>query len=98
MLADDDIGYWGSGQSLSGGGHGTCSGLTRIQLQYVDEAGTITVQRGNETIVLEAYEAWLSDEETEIWDWMGEDCVVTSTHRMTNYAFQDRDKIIHAPW
>ena len=67
-----------------------------ITLRYVDEAGTVTLEREGEVIVLEADEAWVSDEETEVWDWMNPECVVTSTHYITNYAFQDRDKIICA--
>ena len=105
-LLDDDIGYIGSGESLEGVGMGTNSHLTRIQwcpwledditLRSVDETGTITLERESEVIVLEANGAWVSDEEIEVWDGMDPECVVTSTHYITNYAFQDRDKIIYA--
>ena len=105
-LLDDDVGYIGSGESLGGVGMGASSHLIRIQwcpwpedgitLRYVDEAGTVTLEREGEVIVLEANETWVSDEETEVWDGMEPECVVTSTHYITNYAFQDRDKIICA--
>ena len=103
MLDDDDIGYIGSGESLDGLCGGVCSQLIRIQscpvtedgitLRYADETGTVTLEREGEEIVLGAGEAWVSDEEVEVWDWMDPGCVVTSTHRITNYAFQERDKI-----
>lgn len=97
VLSEDDVGYIGSGESLGGGG--AVGELTKIErcplskgditLHYVDEAGTVTLERKNETIVLEAGEDWVSDEEVEIWEWLGAGCVATSTHRITNYAFQD---------
>jgi hypothetical protein len=103
LLSDDDIGYIGSGESLEGLCGGACSRLTTIQscpvtedgitLSYVDGTGTVTLEREGEEIVLEAGEAWISDEEVEDWDSMYPGCVVTSTHRITNYAFQERDKI-----
>jgi len=104
VLDNDDIGYIGSGTSLGGVGCGANSDLTKIQrcplskdgitLRYVDETGTITLERKSEVIVLGADEVWVSDEEIEIWDWLGAECAVTSTCYITNYAFQDRDKII----
>jgi hypothetical protein len=111
VLADDEIGYVGSGESLSGVGCGACSGLTKIRqcpltvygagadvtLHYADETGAITLEREGELIALEPGEAWVSDEEIEVWDWNGEGCIVTSTHYITNYAFQDRDKIVYPP-
>ena len=111
VLADDEIGYVGSGESLGGVGCGACSGLTKIRrypltvygagadvtLRYADETGAITLEREGEVIALEPGEAWVSAEEIEVWDWNGEGCVVTSTHYITNYAFQDRDKIIYPP-
>ena len=110
VLADDEIGYVGSGKSLSGVGCGACSGLTRIRqclltvdgdgadvtLHYADETGAI-LEREGEVIALEPGEAWVSAEEIEVWDWNGEGCIVTSTHYITNYAFQDRDKIVYPP-
>jgi len=105
VLDEDDIGYIGSGESLGGVGCGATSHLTRTQscpssidgttLHYVDETGTITLEHESEVIVLEAGEAWMSDEKTEVWDWLGTGCVVTSTDYITNYAFQDRDKITY---
>lgn len=111
VLADNEIGYVGSGESLSGVGGGAFSDLTKIRqcpltvygagadvtLRYVDETGTITLEREGEVIALGAGEAWVSDEEIEVWGWNGEGCVVTRTHYITNYAFQDRDKIIYLP-
>lgn len=105
VLDEDDIGYIGSGESLGGVGSGAVSHLTKIQscpssidgitLHYVDETGTITLEHESEVIILEAGEAWMSDEETEVWDWLGAGCTVTSTDYITNYAFQDRDQIIY---
>ena len=105
VLDEDDIGYIGSGESLGGVGCGATSHLTRTQscpssidgitLHYVDETGTITIEHESEMIILEAGEDWVSDEETEVWAWLGPECVVTSTDRITNYAFQDRDQIIY---
>jgi hypothetical protein len=104
-LDDDDVGYVGSGHSLGGMGCGASSGLTKIRwcpfpqdditLRYVDETGTITLERESKVIVLGAGEAWVSDEEPETWDWLGTKCVVTSTHYIANYAFQDRNKIVY---
>lgn len=106
VLDDDDIGFVGSGTSLGGVGGGASGSLTKIQqcpssedgitLHYVDETGAITVEREDKVIVLEPYEVWVSDEEVETWDWLGVGCVVTSTHYITNYAFQDRDKIVYS--
>ena len=108
VLDDDDIGYIGSGVSLGGVGGGANSSLIKIQgcplskdgitLRYVDEAGAVTLEREGEVIVLQAGEAWVSDEEIDTWDWLGSGCVVTSTHYISNYAFQDRNKIIHLPY
>ncbi len=105
VLDEDDIGYIGSGESLGGVGSGATSHLTRTQscplsidgitLRCVDETATITIEHESEEIVLEADEAWVSDEETEVWDWLGAGCVVTSTDYITNYAFQYRDKITY---
>jgi len=105
VLDEDDIGYIGSGESRGGVGCGAISDLIKIQscplsidgitLRYVDETGTITLEHESEVIVLEAGEVWASDEETGIWDWLGAGCVVTSTHYITNYAFQDRDQITY---
>jgi len=107
MLDEDDIGYFGRGTSLGGVGCGASSDLTIVRafpfssdditLRYVDLTGILTLQRGGELISLEADEAWTSAEEAEVWDWLGVDCVVTSTHRITNYAFEDRDKIVYWP-
>jgi len=103
VLDDDDIGYIGSDLSLHGAGCGASSGLSTVQslpfspdgtttLHHVDETGATILEREGETIALDAGEAWVSDEETTI-PYAG--CVVTTTHHITNYAFQDRDKIIY---
>jgi len=107
VLDDDDVGYVGSGESLGGVGCGIHSDLTRIQgcplskdgitLRYADGAGVITLERQGEVIVLGPDETWISDEETETWDWLGGGCIVTNTHYITNHAFQDRDKIVYSP-
>jgi len=91
VLDNDDIGYIGSGTSLGGVGCGANSDLTKIQRCPLSKDG-ITLRY--EVIVLGADEVWVSDEEIEIWDWLGAECAVTSTCYITNYAFQDRDKII----
>jgi hypothetical protein len=36
-------------------------------------------------------------DEVEVWDALDADCVVTSTYRITNYAFEDRNKIVFRP-
>jgi uncharacterized repeat protein (TIGR01451 family) len=105
-LDDDDIGYFGSGTSLSGVGCGASSDLAivgsypfsqdGITLRYVDPIGALTLVREGELIVLGVDEAW-TREEVEVWDALGADCVVTKTQRITNYAFEDRDKIIFRP-
>ncbi len=105
-LGDDDIGYVGSGISVGGTGCGAYSVLTTVQacpfsrngitLYDVDEAGTASLGRAGQMIVLKAGETWL-EEEVEVWESDHPECVVTSTHRITNYAFQDRDKIIYLP-
>jgi hypothetical protein len=105
VLNDGEIGYIGSGLSLGGVGCGVNSSLAKIQhcplsqdgitLRYVDESGVAILERQGETVVLKPGEVWVSDEETEIWDWLGAGCIVTSTHYISNYAFQDRDKIVY---
>lgn len=105
VLDDDDVGYIGRGISLGGVGGGANNSLTKIQqspssedgitLHYVDETGVITLEHDGEVIVLGADEVWASDEGIETWDWLGAECVVTSTHYITNYAFQNRDEIIY---
>lgn len=105
VLDEGDIGYIGSGESLSGMGSGAVGHLTKIQslpssidgitLHHVDETGTITLEHESKVIVLEAGEVWVVGEETEAWDWLGVGCIVTSTQHITNYAFQDRDRIIY---
>ena len=104
MLADADIGYVGNGTSLGGVGGGANSSLTNIRqiplskgdvtLRDVDEFRGVTVEREGDIITLEPGAAWASGETVESWDWLGAGCVVTSTSYITNYAFQDRDKII----
>jgi hypothetical protein len=107
VLGDDDAGYVGSGESLGGAGYGASSGLTKISscplsqdgvtLRHVSEGGTVTLERQGQTIILAPGETWVSEEQVEVWDWMNPACVVTSTQRLTNYGFQDRDKIVYSP-
>jgi len=106
MLGEDEIGYLGTGQSLMGSGCGASSSLSKvpafpfsgddITLRDVDEAGVTTLERQDETLVLQPGEAWVSDEQVEIWDWLGAGRVVTSTHHIINHAYQDRDQIQYA--
>ena len=106
VLGDDDIGYAGIGLSISGTGCGVNSHLTKISscpfsrgnitLYDVDEAGTTSLGREGRIIVLKAGETWLK-EEVETWESNHPQCVITNTHRITNHAFQDRDKITFAP-
>ena len=59
-LGDSEVGYLGSGTSLGGVGGGATSSLIKIQglplseddltLRYVDESGTVTVDRQDDTI------------------------------------------------
>ena len=67
-----------------------------MTLRYVDDSGAVTLDREGEPIFLEADQTWTSEEETETWDWMSAECVVTSTHHITNFAFQDRGKIVYS--
>jgi hypothetical protein len=109
VLGDDDVGYAGSGVSHGGTGCGASSNLTRVAhcpfaqgsttLRYVDESGTVTLEREGQVIVLGTGETWVGEEEIEEW-WEGSipQCIVTSTHRITNYAFQERDKIVFQPY
>ncbi len=107
VLGDDDVGYMGSGESIGGLGCGAGSDLTKIAsypssqdgitLRYADELGTVTLERQGQTTVLEPGETWAGEEQVQVWDWMDPACVVTSTQRLTNYAFQDRDKIVYSP-
>ncbi len=105
-LDDADVGYVGRGTSLGGVGGGASSDLSKVEwvpssqsgitLRYVDESGGVTLEREGEAIVLEPGAVWASDEMVEDWDWLGAGCVVTSTSYVTNYAFQDRDKVVFA--
>jgi hypothetical protein len=107
VLEDEDVGYLGRGTSLGGVGCGASSGLTKVEqfplckddvtLRYVDEGGVVTLDHRCEVIVLEPGEAWVSDEAVESWASLGPGCVVTTTHYITNYGFQDRDKIVFSP-
>lgn len=105
-LGDDDYGYFGSGASLGGVGQGAYSGLfiihaypfskEGITLRRVDETGAVTLEREGTVMVLAADEAWTSDEEIKTWTDLGVECVVTTTHRISNYGFEDREKIVFA--
>jgi hypothetical protein len=106
-LGDDEAGYLGSGESRGGVGCGANSSVTKISscplsqdgvtLLQVDEAGTVNLERQGQVIVLAPGETWISEDQVETWDWMNPACVVTSTQRLTNYGFQDRDKIVYEP-
>lgn len=103
VLNEGEIGYLGTLVSLTGKGCGASGVLTKVQtipffqddltLRHVDEAGVATLERQDETLVLQPGEGWVSDEEIETWDWLGAGCVVTGTYHITNHAFQDRRKI-----
>jgi hypothetical protein len=106
LLGEGEIGYLGTGESLMGNGCGASSSLSKVQafpfskdeitLRYVDEAGVATLERQDETLILQPGETWVSDEEVETWDWLGAGCVVTSTHHIMNHAYQDRNQIEYA--
>lgn len=105
VLGSDDNAYIGSGTSLGGVGGGAVSHLSNIQtwpysqnsitLTHVYETGSIRLEREGEIIDLVSDSTWISDEEVESWDEIQPGCIMTSTHYITNYAFQDRDKIIY---
>lgn len=104
VLEKDDVGYVGSGDSLSGGlGGGISSYLTtfetcpftrnEIVLRSFDETGTVFLDRAGEAIILIAGAEWISSTVAAYKDPVTRGCIVTTTHRITNYAFQARDKI-----
>jgi hypothetical protein len=105
VLGEYEVGFVGSGVSMGGAGCGVSSSLDKIErcpwsqdgveLYSVDDAGVVTLKRQGETIVLEPGGVWTGEEETETWDWLGAGCIVTSTHSINNYGFQDRDKITY---
>ena len=104
VLEKDDVGYVGSGDSLSGGlGGGASSYLTtfetcpftrsEIVLRAFDATGTVFLERAGEAITLTAGTEWISRTVAAYKDPVTRGCVVTTTHRITNYAFQERDTI-----
>lgn len=96
-LSEKDLGYWGDGLS----GVGMFSYLTTFEtlpvthgvtLQSVAPDGTIVLTGTEGTIVLAPNGEWITQTVSIEGN---EDCVVTRTRRITNYAFQDRSKITY---
>ncbi len=101
-LEPTDIGYVGTGSSLSGRGSGIGSRLwdfdalpfsvePDLVLEQIDASGGVTVDRDGSTIQLEPGGEWTRTTVGES-EWEP-GCVMTTTLRITNYAFQDRRKI-----
>jgi hypothetical protein len=98
-LEETDLGYYGAGIQLSGMGSGGGSGLTRIvnltfkqddvEIVSADQWGTIAIRLGAETIDLApgSERRWQTVESDD------PPCVITTTHRISNFGFQDRAKI-----
>lgn len=99
-LEPSDVGYYGSGGSLTGRGSGAASRLARIEalpfdapdlaVQSVSDIGGVTVAYGTETFDLApgAERRWQYSHERE-----QPGCVITTTLRITNFGYQDRAKI-----
>lgn len=98
-LEESDFGYYGAGTQMSGMGAGEGSGLSRmVNLPFkgddlvivsADEWGAIAVDFEGETIDLApgSERRWQSVESDY------PPCVVTTTHRISNFGYQDRSKI-----
>jgi len=97
-LQADDIGYIGVGASS---GYLFTNFLYRIQqapfsvgemtLNDVDDAGSISLEYAGGAITLDPTESWIFTTISQTADI--NTCVMTTTDRITNYAFQRRDKI-----
>lgn len=100
-LDPSDIGYFGVGSSLSGRGSGQFSSLVafralpiardEIELLDITEKGAVGLTRRGTELRLEPGEEWTSTEVRRSTTEPG--CTMTDTHRITNYAYQDRSKI-----
>jgi len=108
ILEADDIGFIGQGVGVSSidGCGGASNRLYKFQempfaldtmtLHTVSLTGTVKIEYEGELVSLQPNEAWLVSQtvsETTTSD--GLPCVFTTTHRITNYAFQERDKIVY---
>lgn len=108
ILGTEDIGFIGRGVGVStiDGCGGASSRLYKFQempftldtmtLHTVSLTGTVEVDYEGELVSLQPNEVWIVSQtvsETTTSD--GLPCVFTTTHRITNYAFQERDKIIY---
>jgi hypothetical protein len=97
-LQADDIGYIGEGASS---GYLFANFLYRVQqtpfsvgemtLNDVDDAGSISLEYAGRAIALAPTESWIFTTISQTTDITT--CVVTTTDRISNYAFQRRDKI-----
>jgi hypothetical protein len=99
-----DVGYVGSGVSIGGGlGGGVVSHLmtfatcpftsSDIVLHAFDATGTVFLERADQAFTLTAGTEWISRTVAVYENPAAPDCTVTTTHRIANYAFQQRDKI-----
>lgn len=104
-LPPTTMGYLGYGVDLLGAGVGISSSLSGIEaipytvsdttLQAISATGQITITHKNEVISLSPGTAWVSKPSVESEAIGLPNCVVTTTHRLTNFGFQERSQIIY---
>lgn len=104
VLLPTNMGYLGYGISLVGAGGGVNSRLSRVEaipyeggdatLQAVAASGQITMTHQNEVIILQPGTGWVSSPVVESGVIGIPQCVITTTHRLTNYGFQERRQIV----
>ncbi|HRV91202.1 MAG TPA: hypothetical protein P5526_03455 [Anaerolineae bacterium] len=103
-LLSTNMGYLGYGTSLTGAGAGANSSLSRIEavpysisdttLHAVAAGGQITLTHKSEVIGLLPGTGWISPPLVENGAMGIPECSITTTHRLTNYGFQERSRIV----
>ncbi|MCB0163712.1 MAG: hypothetical protein KDI79_05770 [Anaerolineae bacterium] len=104
VLMSTNMGYMGYGTSLTGASGGINSNLARFEaapytvsdttLHAVTASGQITMTHKNEAIVLLPGTNWVSPPIIDSGAMGIPECVITATHRLTNYGFQERSRIV----
>lgn len=99
VLQPGDIGYIGSGASSEFHYANYLSKFQEIPhsaggitLTTLADDGTVCLVYAGEAITLGPEATWIT---TTVAQPEIDTCIVTTTHRITNYAFQDRDKIVY---